>query len=578
MQCQLTAIFLFFFVSALDAQAQICPTNCVCIRVETSFEVSCRHGGLNDWTLSKLIPRIPKDATIIRIEAPDNNPNNFSLTQDFVRFAKLRELHLVNCGLSSLGKRTFENIKTLKVLNLSKNKLEFMSPDTFASTDHLETLILSKNFFFRQKLPSGTFAHLRNLVSLDLSTNFISDFSTNLFSGLTNLRNLNLDDNKISPTSFDLLYDLPNLESLSLSNCQLSALPENSFRKNSKLRILNLSGNQLKSLVMDALKSIPNLISLNISRNFIPFVPKFALGTTPKLRILDLSSNFLGISSNHLTEANFLDVFHPNAFKNLSLEELFLSNNSFTFFDSGQLKLSSSLRYLDLSDNPLGQITSDQTRNLSQLRSLRLSNVRLDFLPNRLPMEYASLKYLDLSRNTVQSIPYQAITSSLKSLDHLDISSNRFTTLPDYVRKAMEKMSIVYLNDNPWDCHCQISGLRDFLLADKMRGKCDVMRYQDIMCSTPAPLSGRPVVLIDKPADCSKIFGASGLSRPGELGIVIAGVCGLLLLLGLITAVACSYFWPRATYHTNEEKANLSASSSEHSNVLPTSNTVERLF
>lgn len=540
----------------------MCPQLCSCVTKSLATVVACTTGNLDDRSFAKIMSSMIDDVQILKIIAPKNRPNRLTITQDFERFRSLTELHLINCRLRSLGKRTFENMKNLRILNVADNEIDVLSPDTFTNTEHLRVLNLSRNRLNRNALPTGTFAHLRRLENLDLSENYIENFSTtNLFAGLNELRILILDKNFMggvgdgkNSKSFDVLLDLPNLESLSLSECQIADVPSSAFRRNPLLKRLTLSKNKLRTSFVSATKNVPNLEYLDLSSNLIRNMADSTFNHVRNLKVLILANNFIGSSMNDDDGVDSDGVIDENGRHfNVSLEELDLSNNGIVRFKSSSIKnLAHTLKILRLSSNNLTNITSEQTKSMKNLKRLYLSDVRLTFLPDSLPIEYENLRHLDISNNEISSIDVDQ-TSHFRSLTSLDVSKNNFTQLTDNQLIFFGKLNRFVFIDNPWDCqNCRTVINLKILLKNRQKFSTDDIVEDGVRCTKPNEMYQKSVRSIE--ADqCSKYFGAiAELSPKSEIGFMIAGLCALTLILILTTVVVCCYFYNR---HVNSNSS-----------------------
>nr|CAB3263526.1 leucine-rich repeat-containing protein 57-like [Phallusia mammillata] len=164
-----------------------------------------------------------------------------------------------------------------------------------------------------------------------------------------------------------------------------------------------------------------------------------------------------------------------------------LSSMNLSEFPSQVLKLSKSLRTLDLSDNKIqgipeaiGNFTSLKTLTLNhnrlsilcssicklkKLEHLSVTHNRLAYLPPDLG-ECAALKTVVLTGNHFQSVPEQMAT--LKHLDLLDMSHNKITRIPENLHQ-LNAVELI-LNNN------QIPSLPDCLASCP---RLKVLRFQE---------------------------------------------------------------------------------------------------
>ncbi|XP_028853733.1 toll-like receptor 22 [Denticeps clupeoides] len=179
-------------------------------------------------------------------------------------------------------------------------------------------------------------AHLpESTNNLDLSFNSISRIGPREFANLKQLRFLNMSDNKIHLVEPDAFRHLATLEVLNLSKNKITNVPRSFLLGLSNLTLLRLDGNQITDIHQSAFHSLDNLKTVNLSNNI--------LHHPEKLKPLFLAPN---------------------------LEELSIGRNNFLSFHSRGLSATpSSLKWLDLSWNPLRffQLTDDIFPHLEYL-------------------------------------------------------------------------------------------------------------------------------------------------------------------------------------------------------------------
>jgi hypothetical protein len=164
--------------------------------------------------------------------------------------SSLEILDASNSYIYHVNEKAFEGQSKLQAVDLSRNKLDFIEPNTFRKNRFLITLSLANNEML--KLPEGgSFLNTQSLKVLDLST------------------------------------------------CNLSNIPPNTFRELPKLEALYLSYNKLK--VLPQLQSVKRLNILDLSYNYLTYLNSEVLSASPKLSHLNLSYNELSTLNTTVT-------------------------------------------------------------------------------------------------------------------------------------------------------------------------------------------------------------------------------------------------------------------------------------
>ncbi|UJR10466.1 hypothetical protein I4U23_014670 [Adineta vaga] len=310
--------FFFFFL-----QIQSCPltdeylSRCHCgILTNGESYIKCEENSLNE---------IPK----------------------FKRSFPYDELILSNNHIKYLTASSFNNIKTIKRINLYGNTLSYIDEDLLRFLgNYLEELILtgdteidSLEFLTRYPLKKLRILKLNhfNLNQLNLQ---------NLFLNMTKLEILHLQSCQIK--------QLPQLNHVQMLNLENNFLSKSLFLS-STYSYINLANNQLSSII---LQNNPNLISLNLSKNFLQEFYSLTI-SNKKLFNLDLSFNQLStidwtILNENLTylnlSSNDFQQIQINSYPK-TLLSLDLSSNQLKTLE--KTSLYDQLTYFNLNDNLL---------------------------------------------------------------------------------------------------------------------------------------------------------------------------------------------------------------------------------
>lgn len=246
-----------------------------------------------------------------------------------------------------LDQTAFEGLHELFVVNLTRNSLTYIHPDTFQRNSQLSLLTISGNplRLVPRRVPESShtnrstlldyFLDVPSVAELDLSGNQLSRLPKGAFAKMTNLAYINLKRNRLRSIERELFDPLEQLVELDLSHNLLSELPSDLF-KGKILQTLKLAGNLLSTL---SSVRAPKLTTLDASMNQLKIIAKDDLNGVPNLDQLYLSSNSLR-------------RINPHAFSNLNqLIHLDLSNNNLMALTDHHLKANSRLQVLLLNDN-----------------------------------------------------------------------------------------------------------------------------------------------------------------------------------------------------------------------------------
>lgn len=162
------------------------------------------------------------------------------------------------------------------------------------------------------------------------------------------------------------------------------------------------------SLKRHHLSGFRDLEQLDLSGNGLTRLPENLFDDLKNLTLLDLSTNNVQLPGN--------------IFRNLrKLEYMELGNNS--FIDSGILRNQQNLRYLNLWDNNLQNLTRDFFRGVFAIEDL------------------------DLSSNNIETLQSD-VFENLTNLTNINLNANRFTSLPAGLFAKNKNLSRIRLMDN----------------------------------------------------------------------------------------------------------------------------------
>ncbi|GKC99296.1 leucine-rich repeat-containing protein [Tanacetum coccineum] len=374
-------------------------------------------------------------------------------------FTNLEELSLEGVNISSVLPTSLNISSSLKLLNLELTGLQGTLPHYIFNLQSLETLDLILNQFTGD-IPSKISVNLTHLTSLRLSYNKLNGTLPSWLFTSPSLEYLFLDDNMFSGNVPFELFALPLLKLLDLSDNQLGGqIDVQTFRQLTNLTYLDLSSNNFSGeLELDTL-----------------------LSSLKNLEYLDLSYNGFSVTTNnanHYVNAGFL-------FLKLASFKLKVFPESF--------RAMKQLQYLDLSGNEIhGQIphwAGEIGRN--ELYLLNLSNNFITVLPQF--QWYGRLEELYLRSNLIEG-PFPPSICNMSSLRYLDISHNSIEgVIPQCVGNLSNSLTIMDLGNNSFqgtipnvfEGFIQLEGL--ILNRNRLEGgvpssmsKCEYLRVLDL--------------------------------------------------------------------------------------------------
>lgn len=247
-------------------------------------------------------------------------------------FAFLPSLQSLNLAHNRIHNMTlfagfFTRLSNLKILDLAFNAIQSLDGGVFSGTS-IEMLTLKGNRLkeLHGQWMWGSLSHMdlshndltavpsiliacRNLSTLLLAHNSISDMGEGSLSRLTSLKELNLSGNKFSSFTTRVLSPLLTLQSLDMSNCSLEHIPDLSLPH---LMELNLQKNMLSNISSNFLSKSRNIKRLDLSHNLLTDVPRSLFRFVPGLVQLDISFNPIEVldstSLNNLLKLRHLDM------------------------------------------------------------------------------------------------------------------------------------------------------------------------------------------------------------------------------------------------------------------------------
>ena len=186
----------------------------------------------------------------------------------FAGLSNLMELDLSQNQLDKLRRKVFWELTSLETLSMSNNKIREIPNKLFKSQSNLRTLKLSKNLL--TQLTNDALVGIELLNHLMLDNNLLEEIDEQVFTNLSSLSLLDLSNNNLLNVPKSLRF-LRNLKSIDLSKNFISDLEGIPLPQ---LWRLNLSKNKIGNVSATALKELISLQILDLSNNKIDEVQR----------------------------------------------------------------------------------------------------------------------------------------------------------------------------------------------------------------------------------------------------------------------------------------------------------------
>ncbi|KAM1230247.1 hypothetical protein ACFX2G_041322 [Malus domestica] len=252
------------------------------------------------------------------------------IPHSMANLSSLTTLHLRDCHL--FGEfPTYNKGSSLRMIDVSHNKLQGQLPRSLANCAMLEFLVLSNNRF-NDVFPIwlGTLLELKLLAmrhngfygvignsrkNVDFPKLRVLDLAYNDFTGAVPSMFPNITVNKSTYMNLDVGYDVDGFPVFSNVAYQLMIATKGLEQYYPKIReefaSFDISSNKFEGKIPEFIGNIKDLRSLNLSHNILTGSIPSSFGNLMKLESLDLSQNKLsGRIPQQLVQLNFLSSFN----------------------------------------------------------------------------------------------------------------------------------------------------------------------------------------------------------------------------------------------------------------------------
>ncbi|CAB3405754.1 unnamed protein product [Caenorhabditis bovis] len=291
MRCllQLVLNLLIWRFSAIFAYFD-CPHRCQCYEdneQSTQVHLICKWEQINSTSLSNLSR--PELIRTLTIRCPYHSPKvSTPIPAMFQRLRNLDRLEIDRCLMENVPETLFAGLHQLYSLIMKNGKISDLPREIFAHVPNLMMLDLSGN---QLRIEPYSLKSLQNLLHLDLSDNNIG-FLTNTMVSLTKLKVITMNNNRL--TNIDFRRFPEHLTDLSLRHNQISTM--HYLRATARhLKRLDLAANRLEfiaGLASGSINVLPSeLKHVDLSENRIKFLQENALGHLEHLVLIDFKNN-----------------------------------------------------------------------------------------------------------------------------------------------------------------------------------------------------------------------------------------------------------------------------------------------
>ncbi|XP_053380122.1 uncharacterized protein LOC123556154 [Mercenaria mercenaria] len=202
-----------------------CPYNCSC----SGYSVSCREANIKLEQVLAL-PNSTRSADI------SLNPEIHKLLEaDKLRLPFLVRLNISSCRISSLSKKAFAHINNIVSLDIGHNEITSLPEHVFSALRHLRHLNLIGNVNLRV-ISSTAFHGLENINNLQITGTKLKRISAYTFSNLT-VKVINISYNRIQEIE-DFAFINISVEKLDLRGNEILIFNKHIFRNVTSLREL----------------------------------------------------------------------------------------------------------------------------------------------------------------------------------------------------------------------------------------------------------------------------------------------------------------------------------------------------
>ncbi|XP_037034089.1 leucine-rich repeat-containing protein 40-like [Bradysia coprophila] len=358
------------------------------------------------------------------------------------------ELVFDKCTLSSIPKGIFRAFPHLKTMYTWNSGIKIVSKVDFLDADDLRVIDMSKNRI--EMISHSTFFWAIDLEFIDLSENKIVVVERNAFHGLIHLRTLHLQMNlieEIEPRTFDIL---PSIETLHLNDNALQSIDKHLFSQNSKLKSILLHNNRIKTISGTTCQHLRQLMHFDMHNNPTEGLDLFVVDADyTNIRNINCKGCYIGPKTKKLF-ASHNNISYVIQNGTGLLVELDISNNN--LYSIKNLTELENLKELDLSHNHIQDIDITTFANMTELETLKLKQSGFSRINYGSFSHKLKLKILDISFNGLRTIDLNMF-AALTDLENLYLEGNNLTEINlSEVKQYFPLLTKIGISKNNWKC------------------------------------------------------------------------------------------------------------------------------
>ncbi|KZC08623.1 Chaoptin [Dufourea novaeangliae] len=409
--------------------------------------------------------------TLLDLDMSYNQLNDVA-RGSLTRLPSCRSLTVKNNRLTKI----FQLPISLASLDFSENMLEEVpTTDVWPAMNALLSLDLSKNRL-GDSLKHGSFENLLTLRILNLQSNNITRPPWEALSTLSSLQYLHLEDNQLTELGKSAFGRLPIVFELNLAKNQIRSVNNRAFEGLLQLLTLNLTSNNLEHIPNGAFQGLVSLRTLDLSHNKLESLDNKTHG------LLDdcLSLERVNLSHNKISFVT-KKTFPNDPWIPYRLKEIDLSYNTMPVLTFELTIGAKKVQILNISHNTINDVRRYVIGNLSALQTLDLSYNEINDLSEPDIFDPpVNLTNLHLSHNRLSHIPLNKILP-LPNLKTLDVKSNMIGVFDEVFMKIIKNGTKLEYSGNPLHCDCYARPLKRWLNTHTEIPK----EWSNVSCQSP---------------------------------------------------------------------------------------------